>query len=107
MAAKVTNEEAADGRKTVSLAESLLVSRLDRGGVLAIPSSPEPAPALDVGADRTAIVQFTCLASIAGAPAISLPAARLDGLPLGLSLIAAPGHDERLLDLAATIGAGR
>jgi amidase len=108
MAAKVTNDEAADGRKTVSLTKSLLVGRLDRGGVLAIPSCPGPAPALEVDADRMAIVRFTCLASIAGAPAISIPAARLAGLPLGLSLIAAPGHDERLLDfVVATIGAGR
>ncbi|GAA5070396.1 amidase [Thermocatellispora tengchongensis] len=52
---------------------------------------------------RAATVRLTCLAGLAGAPAVSLPAGRLDGLPLGLSLMAAPGHDERVLETAAAL----
>lgn len=41
----------------------------------------------------------------AGAPAglAGLPLRRTQGLPVGLSFISAPGHDERLLDLAVAL----
>ena len=34
---------------------------------------------------------------------VSMPLARVDGLPVGLSLIGPPGSDESLLDLAERI----
>ena len=42
-----------------------------------------------------------CIAGLARLPQMSLPLAKLDGCPLGLSLIAARGNDTLLLELAA------
>jgi amidase len=36
-------------------------------------------------------------------PQVSLPMASLDGCPLGISLLAAPGNDLMLLELARTV----
>jgi amidase len=44
---------------------------------------------------------MTCLAGLAGAPALSIPAPRSDdGLPVGLCLVGAPGSDRELLEPA-------
>ncbi len=42
------------------------------------------------------------LAGHAGLPQVVLPLASTQGLPVGISFMAAPGQDERLLDLATT-----
>ena len=46
---------------------------------------------------------LTCMAGLGGLPQVSLPAALVDGCPVGLSLLGAPGVDEPLLDLAAAL----
>ncbi|MCW2866014.1 MAG: nylA 1 [Marmoricola sp.] len=53
-------------------------------------------------------VAFTPVQNVTGEPAISLPAA-LDarGLPVGVQLSAAPGHDRRLLEVAYELEAAR
>ncbi|MEU5881984.1 amidase family protein [Spirillospora sp. NPDC047279] len=97
LAADVTGAERAE-------AEHVLQAFRERvRGVLVIPSTPAPAPRLGETGDRTATLRLTCLAPVLGAPAISVPAATRDGLPLGLSLVGEPGRDESLLDLCAMI----
>ena len=47
---------------------------------------------------------FTVPASVAGLPAISVPAGRSpEGLPLGAQLLGRPGEDARLLSLASEL----
>jgi amidase len=46
-------------------------------------------------------MQLTCLAGMAGAPVVSIPAARVDGLPVNVAAMAAPGRDRALLAWAA------
>jgi amidase len=46
---------------------------------------------------------LTSIAGHSGAPQVSLPVAREQGRPLGVSLIGAPGCDRALLDLAARL----
>jgi len=41
-----------------------------------------------------------CISGLGGLPQISLPLAELNGLPLGLSIVARPGDDMMLLGLA-------
>ena len=43
---------------------------------------------------------LVCIAGLSGAPQISLPLGTVDGLPVGLSLMAAPGQDELLIEIA-------
>lgn len=61
--------------------------------------------AIDPGEIRTATLRLTSLAGVAGLPAVSLPLAAVDGRPLGVCLIGAPGTDRTLLRVATTSGA--
>jgi aspartyl-tRNA(Asn)/glutamyl-tRNA(Gln) amidotransferase subunit A len=73
--------------------------------VLVTPTTPQVAFALDAPLpDNHA--DFTCLANIAGCPALSMPMGlTADGLPAGLQFIGPPGSDLRLLELAEVCAA--
>jgi amidase len=49
---------------------------------------------------RTAISTLTTICGTLGAPQLNLPLAQVDGLPVGLSIMALPGGDEMLLAFA-------
>lgn len=75
------------------------------GAVLVFPTSPCPAPLLTSSPEtlqtiREATLAVTSIAGMAGLCEVSLPAAKVDGAPVGLSLVAAPGRDRALLELA-------
>ena len=49
-----------------------------------------------------------CISGLGGLPQVSLPLAELEGLPLGLSIVARRGDDMMLLGLARRLnGIGR
>jgi amidase len=78
---------------------------LQNDAVLALPSAPSIAlprnsPPQEVDGLRTRALPMLCISGLARLPQVSLPLARLDGCPLGLSLIAARGNDTMLLELA-------
>ncbi|MBC8088152.1 MAG: amidase [Phycisphaerae bacterium] len=78
--------------------------------VLLLPTMPDIAPYLNdahqqVVAFRERALPMLCIAGLCGLPQISLPMATLDGCPLGLSMMAAPGNDEMLLELACRVAA--
>ena len=75
------------------------------GGVLVLPAAP--GPALEAGKGsvisnevRARIIRLSGIAPLTGLPQLSLPWARVDGLPVGLSILAGAGTDEGLLALA-------
>ncbi len=77
-------------------------------GVLLLPSAPDIAPLRGLeGAssqsfrDRT--LSLTCIASMARLPQVSIPAGRVNGCPVGLSLIGPRGSDRALLRLTAQL----
>ena len=87
-----------------------MAALLADGGVLAVPAAPGVPPQL--GGDQEATWQIVkrnahinAVSPLAGLPQISLPLATVDGLPIGLGLIAAPGGDEMLLAIAEELGA--
>jgi amidase len=84
------------GRHAMIAAATDWLSRYD---ALLVPSTPAGAPA---SLDATGDPSCCTLASLLGAPAITLPVA-LDahGMPLGLQLVAPAGDDARLLAVAA------
>ena len=45
-------------------------------------------------------MRLLCIAGLCGLPQISLPMAKIDGLPLGLSLIGPRNSDRALIALA-------
>ena len=83
--------------------------KLAADSVIVLPTAPGIAPLLatpeaELDAFRAKALEILCPAGHAGLPQISVPAATLDGCPLGLSLMAAAGADEVLLDLAVVLG---
>jgi amidase len=79
---------------------------LGSGAVLILPSAAGVAPRIDATmaeheAVRARVIGITCIASLGGLPQVSLPLARLDAGPVGLSLIAPRHQDGLLLDLVA------
>lgn len=75
------------------------------GAVFAYPTSPVPAPLLtatqpEQNAIRERTMGATALAGLAGLCEVTLPVAKVEGAPVGLSLVAAPGRDRALLALA-------
>lgn len=102
-AERLTAEEITLAAKNVAEARARLLDLLD-GAVMALPSAPGVAPELGRPSRvRAATLRLTCLAPIAGAPALSVPVTLLDSCPLGLSLMAAPGGDESLFALASEV----
>lgn len=80
------------------------------GGVLVFPTSPLPAPLLttnpaEQNAVRERTMGVTAIAGLAGLPEVTIPAARVEGAPVGLSLVAAAGRDRALLALAERVAA--
>lgn len=78
---------------------------LGGGAVMVFPTSPMIPPRRDVGpaevqALRERTIGVTSISGFSGAPEITMPAARVSGAPVGLSLVAAPGADRALLALA-------
>lgn len=77
-------------------------------GIICLPTAPGPAPLRTatgeaVEAFRQRAQRMTCISGLSGLPQISIPAARVDGAPVGLSLIGPPGCDLDLLALAVEL----
>lgn len=81
---------------------------LTSGTIGVLPSAPGPAPLKgltqsEMSDVRLRITALTCIAGGAGLPQISLPLCRIDGLPVGISLIGCKGSDAELLALAQQV----
>ncbi|MBB3041699.1 AtzH-like domain-containing protein [Nocardioides soli] len=100
-AALVDDEQAAAARQVVGRA-SARIRELVGERVVVLPSAPSVAPLLgaDRSAGRQATLLLTGLAALAGLPAVGLPGRTRSGLPTGVCLLAAPGRDRDLLELA-------
>ena len=78
------------------------------GAVLAFPTAPGPAPLLtatqaEQNAVRESTMGVTAMSGLAGLCEVTLPAGRVEGAPVGFSLLAAPGRDRAALALAAAL----
>lgn len=77
-------------------------------GILVLPTAHELPPSRDVGLDaaisfRERTLALTCVASLCRLPQLNVPAGIVQGCPVGLSFIAGPRGDERLLAMAADL----
>ena len=89
----------------VAQAIAAAIAKLEPKEALVLPTTGTPAPHRDADADereraRVSAGQLTSIATLAGAPAISMPLLTVSGLPVGLSLAGPPGADTRLLSAA-------
>jgi amidase len=105
-AAKIDAPAAARARAARAAISRRLDALLADGALLIVPSAAGVAPRTDATADeheavRDRVIGITSIAGLGGLPQVSLPLARLETGPIGLSLIAARGQDEQLLTLVA------
>jgi amidase len=89
----------------VARAMAAAVARLMPGEALVMPTTGTPAPRRDADSDereraRVSAGQLTSIATLAAAPAVSIPLLRLEA-PVGLSLVGPPGSDLSLLVAAS------
>jgi amidase len=81
--------------------------------VLCLPTSPRVAPLAGTPLCKVEIeyrhqaMCLLCISGLAGLPQLSLPMARLNGLPLGLSIVGRPGADTMLLGIASQLSSGK
>jgi amidase len=110
-AAKATDPAiAAPGRAFRRVLQARIRPLLAGGAVMVFPTSPCVAPLLTAGrqeqdAVRQATVGVTAIAGFCGLPEVTLPAVRVRGAPVGLSLVAGHGYDRALLALACDAAA--
>ena len=104
-ASKVTDDEVAAGLVTRGAVRALVEAATDSerrprpavGRQRGAHARLHPAAYADV---RGRTLRLTSIAGLSGAPAVSLPLADDEGLPLGVCLVGAPGADLALLDAA-------
>lgn len=104
----ITEDDVTRARAVRDQVTSQLVDLLGRDAALALPTVPEIAPLLDSNDEQFAdfrrrTFELTCIASLAGLPQVTVPAAHLAEYPVGISLIGGPGTDHQVIALAATI----
>jgi amidase len=96
-------------RQWASLVRAEARARLDwlvpAGTILCMPTTPFPAPpkGLPLATLDPLRARISCLTShggLTGVPQVSLPGATVDGLPVGLSIVAARGSDAVLVAVA-------
>ncbi|MFF0519684.1 amidase [Actinomadura nitritigenes] len=81
---------------------------LRRHDVLALPTVPITAPEIGraecaLGRVQPALLSLTCPWNVLGLPALSVPAGRACGLPVGLQLVTSPGREDLLFALAGRL----
>lgn len=108
-ASKLTADEIAQARAMRNQIRVRMETLAPPGTILLLPTTPGVAPLRgtpepELNLFRAKALEMLSPAGHAGMPQISLPAARVDGVPVGLSMIAARGQDEALLDLAVAWG---
>lgn len=90
----------AEDRKTLAETTDAIRAVVEQHGAILLPTAPQVAFSHDDKAPANQ-ADFTCLANIAGLPAISIPAGwSSDGLPVGMQLIGAAGNELGLFALA-------
>ncbi len=109
MGAEISDADIAAADIRRDAVRSRMAALLAGGAVLAVPAAPCIAPLRGGGAESHWQVvgrngHINAVSPLAGLPQISLPLARVGGVPMGLGLIAAAGNDELLLDIAVELG---
>ena len=106
--AQVTPAEVARMKPRRETIAAYLDKLLANNAVLLLPTVPDIAPLLNCPHDltiafRECAMRMLCISGLGRLPQVSLPLATLNGCPLGLSMVAARGNDEMLLELAQRI----
>ncbi|MEB0110375.1 amidase [Variovorax sp. RTB1] len=104
----VTDEQVSKARVFRTAFKTKLTELLGNDGVLLMPTMPDIAPlraATDASLEdyRNKAIRMLCVAGLSGFPQLSMPLAKRDGAPLGISLLGPAGSDRSLIALAERI----
>lgn len=107
---QVTDAQVTEARAFRARFRAHLTALLGTDGVLVLPTMPDIAPLrstseADLETYRNRSTQMLCMAGLSGFPQLSMPLARRDGAPLGISLLGPAGSDRSLIALAERIAA--
>ncbi|HWB48018.1 MAG TPA: amidase [Stellaceae bacterium] len=107
-AASITGAERARAGSVRDMARARMRKLLPPGTILCLPTTPFPAPlcgqklsVLDPLRER--ITRLCCHGGLTGVPQVSIPGCTVDGLPVGLSILGAPGADATLVAVARAL----
>jgi amidase len=111
-AATISEAEREWAALTRADARARLAWLLPPGTILCLPTTPFPAPrkGLPLGVLDPLRARITCLAAhggLTGVPQVSVPGAEVNGLPVGLSILAARGADATLVAVARALAGAR
>src|SRR5580704_6927845 len=108
LAAAIPESERARAAAVRNAARARMRELMPLGTILCLPTTPFPAPlcgqalsVLDPLRDR--ITRLCCHGGLTGVPQVSIPGSTLDGLPIGLSIVGAPGSDATLIAVAGAL----
>ncbi|MEI6741054.1 MAG: amidase [Gemmatimonadaceae bacterium] len=107
--ARVTDAEADAMRGRRRAITARLDAMLVDGAIVVLPTVPDLPPRLRTPAAATIALRenamaVLCASGLAGLPQLSMPVGTVDGVPVGLSLLAARGNDAMLLQVATALG---
>jgi amidase len=111
-AAAITGSERARAASVRDMARTRMRKLLPPRTILCLPTTPFPAPlcgqplsVLDPLRER--ITRLCCHGGLTGVPQVSIPGCTVDGLPIGLSIVGAPGTDATLVAVARVLDDAR
>jgi amidase len=107
-ASTIAERDAVQARAKREAIAQRMAELLGTGNVLALPTVPDIAPLRDAPPKETEdfrgrALTLLCIAGLARLPQISIPAGKLNGCPIGLSLIGSRDSDMMLLAIAKTL----
>ena len=109
IAQTITDQQVEEADQVISQARQRL-DELTEGGsaIVLLPAAPARAPrrydALSQAASqRVGLLELTALATLTGAPSVTVPLRTRAGTQVGLSLVGAHGSDEMLIDFAGRL----
>jgi Asp-tRNA(Asn)/Glu-tRNA(Gln) amidotransferase A subunit family amidase len=107
-AALISPEQVLAAAQLRSQAQSLLTQLLSDHHLLLLPPVPGVAPRLDASAQevndtRARSQKLLCLAGLAGLPQVVMPWQRIDGAPVGLSIMGSRFADEAVFETASLL----
>ena len=107
---KVTDAQVSGAQAFRARFRAHLSELLGEDGVLVLPTMPNVAPLRTASAEsledyRNRAIRLLCAAGLAGVPQLSLPIARCQDAPLGVSLLGPAGSDRSLVALAQRLQA--
>jgi amidase len=108
-AKSVTNAEVKGSQKVRDGFTAALSALLGKDGVLILPTMADIAPLVsqseaELETYRNKTLNLLCLSGLSRLPQLSMPLARRDGAPLGLSILGPAGTDRSLVRMAEEIG---